>query len=107
MNFNRLYNVLLFINFALIVKAVKRKWREEKLLAQMKKHKQLRLEKEAKAKEEEKEKVKTVKCGRHYTVAIALPGSILDNSQSMELRAYLAGQVRLDNIVHNDVTRGH
>ncbi|CAG5131464.1 unnamed protein product [Candidula unifasciata] len=74
-------------------KAVKRKWREEKLLAQMKKDRQLRLEKEAKTKEEEEEKIKRSRCGRHYTVAIALPGSILDNAQSMELRAYLAGQV--------------
>ncbi|BFZ20483.1 hypothetical protein BsWGS_23522 [Bradybaena similaris] len=83
------------------IKAVKRKWREEKLLAQMKKHKLLRLEKEAKTKEEEEEKAKTVRCGRHYTVAIALPGSILDNSQSMELRAYLAGQVARAAAVFN------
>lgn len=31
--------------------------------------------------------------GRPYTVSIALPGSILDNAQSPELRTYLAGQV--------------
>lgn len=35
----------------------------------------------------------TVLVGRHYTVSIALPGSILDNAQSRELRSYLAGQV--------------
>ena len=29
----------------------------------------------------------------HYTVSIALPGSIIDNAQSQELKAYLAGQV--------------
>ena len=31
--------------------------------------------------------------GCQYTIAIALPGSILDNAQSPELRTYLAGQV--------------
>jgi len=31
--------------------------------------------------------------GRKYTVSIALPGSIICNAQSMELRAYLAGQI--------------
>jgi hypothetical protein len=31
--------------------------------------------------------------GRHYTVSVALPGSIIDNAQSAELRANLASQV--------------
>uniref|UniRef100_A0A8C3IGS2 28S rRNA (uridine-N(3))-methyltransferase n=1 Tax=Chrysemys picta bellii TaxID=8478 RepID=A0A8C3IGS2_CHRPI len=31
--------------------------------------------------------------GRHYTVSVALPGSILNNAQSPELRTYLAGQI--------------
>nr|XP_002131245.1 putative methyltransferase C9orf114 [Ciona intestinalis] len=31
--------------------------------------------------------------GRSYTVSVALPGSILDNAQSPELRTYLAGQI--------------
>jgi predicted SPOUT superfamily RNA methylase MTH1 len=31
--------------------------------------------------------------GRDWTVSIALPGDILDNAQSQELRAYVAGQV--------------
>ena len=31
--------------------------------------------------------------GRRYTVSIALPGSIIDNAQSTELKTYLAGQV--------------
>ncbi|MFH4976922.1 hypothetical protein AB6A40_003631 [Gnathostoma spinigerum] len=30
---------------------------------------------------------------RYYTLAIALPGSILNNAQSQELRTYLAGQI--------------
>merc|ERR1740131_735494 len=31
--------------------------------------------------------------GRLYTISLALPGSILDNAQTPELRTYLAGQV--------------
>jgi len=31
--------------------------------------------------------------GRQYTVSIALPGSILNNAQTPELRTYLAGQI--------------
>lgn len=31
--------------------------------------------------------------GRPYTVSVALPGSVLDNAQSTELRTYLAGQI--------------
>ncbi|KAL0965173.1 hypothetical protein UPYG_G00277760 [Umbra pygmaea] len=31
--------------------------------------------------------------GRQYTVSVALPGSVLDNAQSAELRTYLAGQI--------------
>ncbi|XP_023328155.1 putative methyltransferase C9orf114 [Eurytemora carolleeae] len=31
--------------------------------------------------------------GRNYTISIAVPGSILDNAQTPELRTYLAGQV--------------
>jgi len=31
--------------------------------------------------------------GRDYTVSFALPGSILDNAQTPELRTYLAGQI--------------
>ena len=34
--------------------------------------------------------------GKRHTVSIALPGSILDNAQSPELRTYLAGQVRIN-----------
>ncbi|XP_059148643.1 putative methyltransferase C9orf114 [Physella acuta] len=82
-------------------KAFKRKWREEKLLAQMEKDKKIRLEKEKKLKEEEQEKQKKDQCGRAYTVSIALPGSILDNAQSMELRAYLAGQIARAAAVFN------
>lgn len=39
--------------------------------------------------------------GRNYTVSIALPGSILDNAQSYELRTYLAGQIARAAVVFN------
>jgi hypothetical protein len=34
-----------------------------------------------------------VREARDFTVSVALPGSILDNAQSVELRTYLAGQI--------------
>ncbi|XP_028394946.1 putative methyltransferase C9orf114 homolog [Dendronephthya gigantea] len=39
--------------------------------------------------------------GRDYTVSIALPGSILSNAQSLELRTYLAGQIARALVVFN------
>jgi len=39
--------------------------------------------------------------GRLYTVSIALPGSILDNAQTPELRTYLAGQVARAAAIYN------
>ncbi|KAH9503307.1 putative methyltransferase C9orf114 [Bulinus truncatus] len=82
-------------------KAFKRKQREEKLIAEMEKQKKIRKEKEQKSKEEEEDKKKKERLGRLYTVSIALPGSILDNAQSMELRAYLAGQIARAAAVFN------
>ena len=32
-----------------------------------------------------------------YTISIALPGSIIDNAQNLELKTYLAGQVCCNN----------
>ena len=50
--------------------------------------------------------------GQKFTISLALPGSILDNAQSVELRTYLAGQIaralavfRIDEVViFNDDT---
>lgn len=39
--------------------------------------------------------------GRSYTVSIAIPGSILDNQENPELRAYLAGQIARAAAVFN------
>lgn len=38
-------------------------------------------------------KLSSENAGRQYTISIALPGSILDNAQSLELRTYLVGQI--------------
>ncbi|ESO85927.1 hypothetical protein LOTGIDRAFT_204586 [Lottia gigantea] len=51
-------------------------------------------------KEQQISSVKTDK-GRHYTVSMALPGSILENAQSRELRSYLAGQIARAAVVFN------
>ena len=39
--------------------------------------------------------------GRNYTLSVALPGSILENAQSPELRTYLAGQVARALVIFN------
>lgn len=39
--------------------------------------------------------------GRHYTISIALPGSIIDNAQSTELKTYLAGQIARAAVIFN------
>ncbi|XP_078046313.1 28S rRNA (uridine-N(3))-methyltransferase [Augochlora pura] len=70
-------------------KEQRKKWREERLAKKFKK--------EETAKDLQDEEVKPVE--EHFekkdvsTVSIAVPGSILDNAQSPELRTYLAGQI--------------
>ena len=77
---------------------MKRSWRE--LKQQKKEWKRLKLEKEMKKfKEEKAEEEKQNDCnneepkGRLWTVSIALPNSIVDNAQSMQLKTYLCGQI--------------
>lgn len=70
-------------------KALKRQRNEEKII---KREKKAALEKviiEKVKEEEEKEK----KYAAISTISIAVPGSILENAQSGELRTYLAGQI--------------
>ncbi|XP_041368516.1 putative methyltransferase C9orf114 [Gigantopelta aegis] len=74
-------------------KTVKRKWKEEKLIKTLEKEITREKDKEAKKLKEDDDKRTKEKKGRPYTVSIALPGSILDNAQSPELRTYLAGQI--------------
>uniref|UniRef100_A0ACB8EZT8 Methyltransferase C9orf114 n=1 Tax=Sphaerodactylus townsendi TaxID=933632 RepID=A0ACB8EZT8_9SAUR len=69
-------------------KEEKKKWKEIKLLRKLeKKRMQELVEKQKEEAKPEEDK------GRHYTVSVALPGSILNNAQSPELRTYLAGQI--------------
>ncbi|OCT72705.1 hypothetical protein XELAEV_18035688mg [Xenopus laevis] len=73
-------------------KEEQKKWREEKLLKQLERsqqQQQQQIEHEKKMMEKEGKSPK----GRQYTVSVALPGSIMDNAQSPELRTYLAGQI--------------
>ncbi|KAJ2952250.1 hypothetical protein O0L34_g4527 [Tuta absoluta] len=70
-------------------KAQKRQRNEEKII---KREKKMALEKEVEQKvQEEVEREK--KYAEISTVSIAVPGSILENAQSAELRTYLAGQI--------------
>ncbi|XP_038222924.1 putative methyltransferase C9orf114 [Zerene cesonia] len=70
-------------------KALKRQRNEEKIV---KREKRVLLEKELEEKvKEETEKEK--KYAEISTISIAVPGSILENAQSAELRTYLAGQI--------------
>nr|XP_034969795.1 putative methyltransferase C9orf114 homolog isoform X2 [Zootoca vivipara] len=76
-----------------------RKWKQEKK-EEVKKWKELKLLRKLDKKimqevaEKQKEEAKPIEDkGRNYTVSVALPGSILSNAQSAELRTYLAGQI--------------
>uniref|UniRef100_A0A2R5LJC5 28S rRNA (uridine-N(3))-methyltransferase n=1 Tax=Ornithodoros turicata TaxID=34597 RepID=A0A2R5LJC5_9ACAR len=68
--------------------AQRKKWKEEKLLKKLEKE-----EKKEKEEVQHEEDGEGKRCGRPYTISIAVPGSIMDNAQNAELRTYLAGQV--------------
>ncbi|XP_056288114.1 putative methyltransferase C9orf114 homolog [Pseudoliparis swirei] len=69
------------------IKEAKKQTKEAKLI------KQLDKQKRRESAEKEKHEPSPNKKGRAYTVSVALPGSVLDNAQSTELRTYLAGQI--------------
>lgn len=71
-----------------------KKWKEQKL-----KKKQQKLEEKSKINESMVENTETIK--RDFTVSIAVPGNILDNAQSPELKTYLAGQIARAAAVFN------
>ncbi|XP_010349062.1 putative methyltransferase C9orf114 homolog isoform X2 [Saimiri boliviensis] len=72
-------------------KEEKKKWKDLKLTKKL--ERQRAQEEQAKRQEEEEAVAEREDRGRPYTLSIALPGSILDNAQSPELRTYLAGQI--------------
>ncbi|XP_047228116.1 putative methyltransferase C9orf114 homolog isoform X2 [Girardinichthys multiradiatus] len=77
------------------LKEKQKQWKKAKLIKQLEKQK-LR-----DAAERVKQEESPSKKGRAYTVSVALPGSVLDNAQSPELRTYLAGQIARACVVFN------
>ncbi|XP_033114815.1 putative methyltransferase C9orf114 [Anneissia japonica] len=74
---------------------LKKKRLEEKLAKKMKQ------DEEAKKKESEVPQDEEKEQSRDWTVSVAVPGSILSNAQSPELRTYLAGQIARAVVVFN------
>nr|XP_031533494.1 putative methyltransferase C9orf114 homolog isoform X2 [Vicugna pacos] len=72
-------------------KEEKKKWKDLKMTKKL--ERQRAQEEQAKRQQEEEAATQREDQGRHYTLSVALPGSILDNAQSPELRTYLAGQI--------------
>ncbi|XP_040338515.1 28S rRNA (uridine-N(3))-methyltransferase isoform X1 [Herpailurus yagouaroundi] len=72
-------------------KEEKKKWKDLKLMKKL--ERQRAQEEQAKRQQEEEAAAQREDQGRPYTLSVALPGSILDNAQSPELRTYLAGQI--------------
>ncbi|KAK7813607.1 hypothetical protein U0070_000657 [Myodes glareolus] len=72
-------------------KEEKKKWKDLKMMKKL--ERQRAQEEQAKRQEEEEAAAQSSDQGRPYTLSVALPGSILDNAQSPELRTYLAGQI--------------
>ncbi|KAM9735218.1 putative methyltransferase C9orf114 homolog [Menidia menidia] len=69
------------------LKEKNKQWKKAKVLKQLEKNKQEEATGNVVTEENQSKK------GRAYTVSVALPGSVLDNAQSPELRTYLAGQI--------------
>ncbi|XP_044018093.1 putative methyltransferase C9orf114 homolog, partial [Aphidius gifuensis] len=77
-------------------KEQKKKWREEKLIKKAKIEEAQVVVKNEKIEEENKQNILKVS-----TMSIAIPGSIMDNAQSPELRSYLAGQIARAAVIYN------
>lgn len=70
-------------------KDLRKQYREENMLKKLEKKKKREETEKQKLEEEKAEKLPP----KVSTISIAVPGSILDNAQSQELRTYLAGQI--------------
>jgi len=77
------------------LKKEKKKFKEMKLLQKLDQNNALKASVLEAAKPVPKNILSSVKqgVGRDFTIGIAVPGSILDNAQTPELRTYLAGQI--------------
>lgn len=73
-----------------VEKQERKKWKELKLIKELERKRDEVVKQEQRQKEQEDIHKSA---GSQYTVSIAIPGSILDNAQSPELRTYLAGQI--------------
>lgn len=71
-------------------KEKKRKQRQDRMIKEVEHQEAV---KRAKIIQDEQEKADDKLKGELSTISIAIPGSILDNAQSAELRTYLAGQI--------------
>lgn len=74
-------------------KELRKQWKEKKLLKKVKKAELEAEQKESKNGTKQYEVEAKYERKNVCTVSIAVPGSILDNAQSLELRTYLAGQI--------------
>lgn len=74
------------------VKEKRKKWKEEKILKKIAKEKANKVVEETKTENQNQSK-STPKLKPFSTISIAVPGSILENAQTQELRTYLAGQI--------------
>ncbi|XP_036384818.1 putative methyltransferase C9orf114 homolog [Megalops cyprinoides] len=70
-------------------KEEKKRRKEAKIIKQLEKQRRDEEQKAEQLLQEQERKTK----GRPYTMSIAIPGSVMDNAQSPELRTYLAGQI--------------
>ncbi|XP_071489447.1 putative methyltransferase C9orf114 homolog [Diadema antillarum] len=84
------------------IKEKKKKKREKKLLKLLEQQRAMSEEQNSsmEANDVEKDSMQNDQ-GRPWTISVALPGSILDNAQSPELRTYLAGQIARALVVFN------
>ncbi|CAB3382462.1 Hypothetical predicted protein [Cloeon dipterum] len=75
-------------------KNIRKAKKRDKILAKIDQHQQEQSESaSSSAASAEKSGPSDERKGRNWTVSIALPGNILDNAQTPELRSYLAGQI--------------
>ncbi|XP_068609226.1 uncharacterized protein [Brachionichthys hirsutus] len=75
------------------IKELRKQRKEAKLIKQLDKQKDQEAAERARRELEQRPNAEGEARGRAYTVSVALPGSVLDNAQSAELRTYLAGQI--------------
>ncbi|KAM7342039.1 putative methyltransferase C9orf114 [Cochliomyia hominivorax] len=74
-------------------KALKKQRKQEKLLKELEKKENAEKEKQENEKNSSSNNMSSENKNNPSTISIAVPGSILENAQSVELRTYVAGQI--------------